>query len=234
MIFDWSGTLVNDLPAVWEATNAVFRRAGAPELTLDEFRREFCLPFVRFYKRRLSHVDMAQLEEWFHDAFRRVQAKIRPIPRAREFVEFCRRRGAKTLLLSSAHPAHFEDQARAAGFEGLLDHCYVGVRDKRDRIGRILKEHNAKPSETMFVGDMEHDIETARAGGVCACAVLTGYNHTDQLVAARPDLIVEHLGELQQLLDQADMDFERARALHQSKRASGMGAGSRPDPSDPV
>jgi len=64
--------------------------------------------------------------------------------------------------------------------------------------------------------------------------VLTGYNHTDQLVAARPDLIVEHLGELQQLLDQADMDFERARALHQSKRASGMGAGSRPDPSDPA
>ena len=30
VIFDWSGTLVDDLPAVWHATNHVFRNAGVP------------------------------------------------------------------------------------------------------------------------------------------------------------------------------------------------------------
>ncbi len=43
---------------------------------------------------------------------------------------------------------------------------------------------------------MEHDIETAKHGGVHSCAVLTGYNTLEQLRAAKPDLIVEHLGEL--------------------------------------
>jgi ADP-ribose pyrophosphatase YjhB (NUDIX family) len=49
---------------------------------------------------------------------------------------------------------------------------------------------------------MEHDIETARHGGVHSCAVLTGYNTLDQLRRAKPDLIVEHLRELRDLLQQ--------------------------------
>src|SRR5438270_555917 len=38
IIFDWSGTLVDDLPAVWKATNSVFVQAQCPELTLEQFR----------------------------------------------------------------------------------------------------------------------------------------------------------------------------------------------------
>ena len=38
IIFDWSGTLVDDLPAVLRATNHVFRQAGREELSLDQFR----------------------------------------------------------------------------------------------------------------------------------------------------------------------------------------------------
>ena len=41
IIFDWSGTLVDDLPAVWQATNFVLAQAGRPEMTLAEFRAEF-------------------------------------------------------------------------------------------------------------------------------------------------------------------------------------------------
>jgi ADP-ribose pyrophosphatase YjhB (NUDIX family) len=47
---------------------------------------------------------------------------------------------------------------------------------------------------------MQHDIETARHGGIHSCAVLTGYNTLEQLRAAEPDLIVEHLAELRGVL----------------------------------
>jgi len=45
IIFDWSGTLVNDLPAVWEATNYVLVQGEREEMSLEQFRAEFCLPF---------------------------------------------------------------------------------------------------------------------------------------------------------------------------------------------
>jgi phosphoglycolate phosphatase len=44
IIFDWSGTLVDDLPVVLEATNAVMREFGRKDLTRDDFRGGFAFP----------------------------------------------------------------------------------------------------------------------------------------------------------------------------------------------
>jgi phosphoglycolate phosphatase len=71
-----------------------------------------------------------------------------------------------------------------------------------------------RPGETLFIGDMEHDIETARHGGVHSCAVLTGYNTVEQLRAAKPDLIVEHLSELRDVLEKNDFRLGKPARPH--------------------
>ncbi len=200
IIFDWSGTLVNDLPAVLHATNHVFRQAGVPEISLETFRAEFVLPFKGFYDRYVPNVPMAQLEEWFHTRFNEVQSSVEELPHARNFLEFCRVQKIKTFALSTIHPEHFKEQTRKNGFDQYLDHPYLGIWDKRTRIKEIITEHALNPKETLFIGDMQHDVETARHGGVWSCAVLTGFNRLGQLRESNPDLIVEHLGELQDLL----------------------------------
>jgi len=199
---------VDDLPAVWRATNHVFRQAGVPELTLDEFRSEFSLPFKRFYERYVGHVALPQLEEWFHGSFREVQHLTREIPHAREFLQFCRERRLRTFLLSTVHRDHFAAQSAANGFDRFLEHPYIEVWDKRTKILEILEKHGLSAAETMFIGDMQHDIETARHGGIHSCAVLTGYNRLEQLRASEPDLIVEHLGELQEILEHNRLELK--------------------------
>ncbi len=201
VIFDWSGTLVDDLPAVWHATNYVLAQAEREQVTLEQFRAEFCLPFKKFYDRHVPHVPLPQLEVWFHGAFRQAQDSVVALPHAREFLEFCRRRGLRTFLLSAVHEDHFKVQAATTGFGEYLERSYVGVLDKRKMIHLILEENKLQTGETIFIGDMQHDIDTARHGGVGSCAVLTGYNSLQQLRASEPDLIVEHLGELQAVLE---------------------------------
>jgi len=210
IIFDWSGTLVDDLPAVWKATNYVLVQAQRQELTLDEFRAEFCLPFTLFYDRHIPHIPLPQLEEWFHSHFRQVQDSVCELPHAREFLEFCRARKLRTFLLSTVHRDHFAVQVEVTGFGQFLDKPYVNVWDKRKKIHEILEENGLVAEETLFVGDMEHDIETARHGGVHSCAVLTGYNTLEQLRIAQPEMIVEHLGELQDILEQNDLCLKPA------------------------
>ena len=204
MIFDWSGTLVDDLPAVLEASNHVFRQAGVPELSRDEFCAEFCLPFKRFYDRYVPHVPLPQLETWFHAAFRQAQHRVGALPHALEFLEFCRDRGLRTFVLSSVHRDYYAAQAASTGFGEFIEHPYVEVWDKTEKIHSLLAEHGLDPRATLFIGDMEHDVATARHGGVRSCAVLTGYNSVPQLRASGPDLIVEHLGELREILSRHD------------------------------
>jgi ADP-ribose pyrophosphatase YjhB (NUDIX family) len=125
----------------------------------------------------------------------------------------------RTFLLSTVHRDHFAVQAAVTGFQQYLEKAYLNVWDKREKIHEILEENSLAAPETLFVGDMQHDIETARHGGIHSCAVLTGYNTLEQLRAANPDLIVEHLGELRDILQQnhqqlnaAPKPFENAHA----------------------
>ena len=204
IIFDWSGTLVDDLPAVLQASNFVLTQAGKTEMTLEEFRAEFSLPFTNFYNRHTPNVPMPQLEKWFHAEFKRAQGAVRELPHARAFLEFCRDNRLRLFLLSSVHTDHFLVQSDVTGFGAFLERPYTGVWDKSEKIHEILRENRLTPDETLFIGDMQHDIETARHGGVHSCAVLTGYNTLQQLRGSKPDLIVEHLSELRDILEKND------------------------------
>jgi len=200
IIFDWSGTLVDDLPAVFAATNHVFDLCGLPPLTLDRFRAEFCLPFQDFYARFLPRVPLPELEQAFHAHFLRQRHAVHELPHARDFLAFCRDRAIRSFVLSTIRPDYYAAQTAANGFDQFIERAYLAVLDKRAKIAEVLAANQLAPAETLFVGDMQHDIETARHGGVFSCAVLTGYNRLEQLRASRPDLIVEHLGELREIL----------------------------------
>lgn len=204
VIFDWSGTLVDDLPAVWQSINHLFEQAGVPPMTLDRFRDEFELPARRFFARHLVGVEgisEAQMQRWFAERFHQLEHTVTALPHARDFLEFCRANGLRTFVLSAVPAPAFHRQAAATGLAEYLQHHCLGADDKRDLIAGLLAEHGLRPEETVFVGDMHHDLETARHGGIAGIGVLTGYNRVAQLRAARPELVVEHLGELRAVLE---------------------------------
>jgi ADP-ribose pyrophosphatase YjhB (NUDIX family) len=115
-------------------------------------------------------------------------------------------------LLSSIHRDHFKQHSEITRLAPFIERAYVDVRDKCRRIHDVLKENRLDPRETLFIGDMQHDIEAARHGGVHSVAVLTGFNDLARLRAAKPDLIVEHLGELREMLVNGGCKFSPGRS----------------------
>lgn len=208
VIFDWSGTLVDDLPAVWAASNHCFIKAGVEPLSLERFRAEFQLPIKGFYQRYAGHVAPAQLEHWFNEKFSVIHNDVTPQPHALDLLQFCREQRLRTFVLSALPEQHYTVQGAATGFAALVEKVYLGVRDKRERIHVVLAENGLNPDETIFVGDMQHDVDAAHAGGIRSVVVLTGYNNLAQLRESEPDLIVEHLGELQRRLQANELRLE--------------------------
>jgi phosphoglycolate phosphatase len=192
--------LVNDLPPVFHTTNHVFATFGLPALTLDEFRRDFCLPVRRFYEDRIPLVPQAELERVFLAEFHRRQDEITVLPHTLEFLEYCRTADMGVFIASTVDPVTYSRQAHRFGVDRYVTRPYIGIEDKTQKIHHILDENAIRPEAAVFVGDMEHDIAAGKAGGVRTCAVLTGYNHFEKLSAAQPDWICEHLGQLQERL----------------------------------
>ena len=200
LIFDWSGTLVDDLGPVIEATNEVLGKYDLPPLDREGFRRRFRLPYREFYTEILPHVPLEELEAHFRPAFDAAVTPVTVLPHAREKLEWCAALGIRTFVLTSMDADAFERQMDDFGFRELFEATYAGVLDKREVIHRILETHGLDPAETAFIGDMTHDVETARHGGISSIAVLTGYNHPEILARVRPDLTVPDLGVLRALL----------------------------------
>jgi phosphoglycolate phosphatase len=201
LLLDWSGTLVDDMPPVIGATNYVLEHFGKPPLTRDEFRRHFRLPFTEFYEEFLPDVPLIELDALFHRRFVEIQDEVAPLPGLYEFLDFCRASGRRLFLLSSMKQEHFDVQSEKLGLRDYFEHPYAGVIDKRAKIGHVLETHGLDRGETAFVGDMIHDVETARHGGVMSIAVLTGYDSVEKLLPSKPDVVVSSLHELRRLLE---------------------------------
>ncbi len=200
LLLDWSGTLADDLGPVLKATNAIFREYGRDELSREAFRTHFRLPFSGFYAEHLPEAALEGLEPLYEKFFSGLHDEVELLPGAREFLQFCERSGRRIFLLSTIKPSHFAAQAGRLGVSDAFEHAYVGIMDKREKIREILAVHGLDPAETAFVGDMVHDIETARHGGVLGIAVLTGFDSLEKLAPAQPDVIVTGLPALQKLL----------------------------------
>ncbi len=201
IIFDWSGTLVDDLPPVLDATNRVLAVYGLPPLDREAFRQRFRLPYREFYEEMLPAVPLAKLEVHFRRAFSGSLEKVTVLPHAREKLEWCRRRGIRCFVLTSMDSDAFHGQLEEFGLGPYFEATYSGVLDKREVILEIIERHALLPSQTAFVGDMTHDVETAHHAQLTSVAVLTGYTHAGALALARPHLTVQDLDGLRRLME---------------------------------
>jgi phosphoglycolate phosphatase-like HAD superfamily hydrolase len=73
LVWDWNGTLLDDLALVVAATNASLALAGGPPITAEEHRRDFRRPIEAYYAgvlgRPLGADEFVGLDRTFHDAY---------------------------------------------------------------------------------------------------------------------------------------------------------------------
>ena len=212
LIFDWSGTLCDDLALTLEATNYVLAQYGLPALTREQFRNEFQLPYPDYYARKTPEARLVDLEKHYRHAFDNAVTQVRIIPHAKEFLDFCVSRGIRCFILTSMDPRAFDEQARYLGLKDYFEHIHSGVRNKEEYIYNLLKQHSLNPADTAFIGDMQHDINAAHSAGLIGIGVLTGYNNAAQLDVSHPDLTVPHLGALQSLMERGGIGSARPAA----------------------
>ncbi len=200
LIFDWSGTLGDDMALTIEATNYVLAQYGLPALNRTQFRAEFQLPYPDYYAWKTPGAKLEDLERFYRYAFDHSSTPVTLIPHAMEFMQWCRAQGIRCFALTSMDSKAFDEQCSTLGIKPFFEGIHSGIHNKEHYIGTLMAQHGLIPAETAFIGDMQHDIRAAHCVGITGIGVLTGYNNPTQLAEAEPDLIVPHLAALRDLL----------------------------------
>jgi len=214
-IFDWSGTLVDDMGLVICATNYVLNKYDKPEMDRETFRQEFCLPYENFYHKHLPGADMEVVEADFRYAFGNAEEKVTVLPHAIEFLDVLKAKGCKLYILSSMCEKAFGEQVVELEMDSYFEQTYAGVLDKREVIGEMMQIHGMEQGDTVFVGDMTHDVDTAHYAGIMSVGVLTGYNHAPVLAESEPSIMVKDLSLLDEMIDSREVseDVVKIRGL---------------------
>jgi uncharacterized protein len=126
------------------------------------------------------------------------------LPGAAEALQSVRRAGGRTLVVSAKVQHALDHVLAETGLAPLVD-VSVGGR-YADGKGEVLRRHRA----TAYVGDHPGDVVAARTGGAASVVVPTGPHHADELLAARPDVLLEDLRRFPGWLDGHVLDLRLA------------------------
>ena len=114
--------------------------------------------------------------------------KTAPYPGIEDLLRSLRARGVKTGIISNK-PDSAVQPLYETFFSDTMDIAVgerAGIRRKPapDTVLDAMERLGAKPEQTLYVGDTEVDLETARRAGVDCAAVTWGFRDPDQLIAA--------------------------------------------------
>ena len=102
IIFNWAGTLVNDFLPNYAAVMNVFEEIGLNPISFKEFKREFTVPVVDFYKKYDSNPDMEKAHKLFLKEIKEV-GEPQLFPDAKRVLEYLQNKGINMAVLT-AHP----------------------------------------------------------------------------------------------------------------------------------
>ncbi len=199
IIFDWSGTLSDDLIPVYTATMRVFKKLGLKILTLEEFKEEFILPYMKFYHKFKKDVTKDEVDKLYLPEINSV-GEPKLFPRAKDILEFLKNKGVKAALLSTHPEEKLNKEIRNYGLQQLFIDVNGSIYDKVEAILEIMKKNEFKSIETAYVGDMVHDIKAGKRAKTITVAVSWGYQSKEKLLAEGPDFFIEDLDKLKNII----------------------------------
>jgi phosphoglycolate phosphatase len=202
VVFDLDGTLIDSYPAIAASVNFVRAEHGLAPLSVAEVKQHV----GRGPDYLLSHTVAGYVKEIDQARYRQHHPTVMfelttLLPGAAEVLRALHEAGKRVGLCSNKPRPFSCELLRHLGVAGYFD-VVLGPEDVAqpkpapDMLLTALARLGLPADRVLYVGDMTVDIETARAAGVAVWTVPTGSDPRPKLAAARPDRLLNYLGDL--------------------------------------
>lgn len=209
IIFDLDGTLLNTLADLAAATNHALAEHKLPQRTTDEVRRFVGNGIRKLIERAVPANTPAELREEVFASFNRYYKQhcadsTRPYEGVPQLLQQLRTAGCRTAIVSNK--ADYGVQALAKQyFDGQLDaacgeRAGIAKKPAPDMLLAIMQQLKAEPASTIYIGDSDTDLDTARNAGVACIGACWGFRGRAFLEAHGAKLLAENVGDIWELI----------------------------------
>ena len=206
VVFDLDGTLLNTLDDLTDATNAALTRVGLPSRTRDEVRAFVGNGIAKLIERAVGETGKLYQAEALAE-FKRYYAvhcadKTAPYEGILSLLQTLQEKGVQTAVVSNKADFAVKSLAKTY-FDGLLltavgENEAEGIRKKPapDSLLAVMEQLSATAETTVYVGDSDVDIQTAKNAGVECICVTWGFRDKAFLLEEGGRLFVDTPAEI--------------------------------------
>jgi len=215
VLIDLDGTLVDSVPDLAYAADAMMRDLGLSERGEDAVRNWVGNGVERLVKRTLTNElhaepDLALFEKGFpifYEYYLASNGKYSQLyPGVEEGLAWLKKKDYSIGCVTNKAESFTLPLLEA---KGILN--YFGIVVSGDTLPQkkpdpapllhAAKFFNVSSEQSLMLGDSQHDVKAARSAGFDVVAVSYGYNHGVDIRDASPDAVIDSFVELENLLE---------------------------------
>jgi phosphoglycolate phosphatase len=208
IIWDWNGTLLNDLKFCIDCMNKLLVKRGLAELTAEKYHEIFTFPVINYYT--LLGFDFTR-EEFKIPAEEFIVHYNQGLPlqplhdHAEEILDYFYTRGISQYIVSAMQHESLSQSVLQQGISTYFNKIY-GIADnlahgKSSLIRQMIQQENIAPGNSLLIGDTLHDAEVAKENGIRCILIANGHQSRERLIVSGFP-VIDSLEELQQFITQ--------------------------------
>ena len=196
IVWDWNGTLLDDLGLVVRATNKSLEGFTDKRFSVGTYRGMFRRPVRAFHEqfigRQFSDVEWADIDVLYHAAYSALEGQTRLAPGAADALALGEQQGLSQSLLSMSEQSRLIDQVAR---HGLKDYFTVTQgkcepwedHSKVEALAGHLDWIGVDGEKAVVIGDTVDDALSARTvGAACVLVTQSAFQLERELALAAP------------------------------------------------
>ena len=202
VIWDWNGTLLNDITASLASVNDMLERRKMAKIDVDRYRECIGIPIKVFYEQvfELEKEDYPALLAEYNEGYLKHLSDCSLTDGTLKALEHFRSRGIKQAVVSSSNNIQLQQNVKKYGiseyFEAILGSADYLAGSKIDRARAYLEASESEKFSVLVVGDLVHDAEMAAEIGADCVLLRSGHEIPTKLKNTKMEII----GNLEELI----------------------------------
>lgn len=188
VIWDFNGTLIDDLDHVVHSVNVQLSERELPQLTKESYRSIFGFPVEDYYRRVGFNLETESMADLSSEFFSTYGPGLKNCPLHDQVIETLQRFKSiklRQFVLSAMEEKMLRSMIEHLGIDSYFDGVYGLAHLEGDsKISRghdLLKDFNIEPRTALLIGDTDHDAEVAEALNLSAALVTLGHQSEERL-----------------------------------------------------
>ena len=189
IIWDWNGTLLNDVEWCREIVNIMLGKRNLQTLnSIEAYYKVFGFPVIDYYRRVGFDFDKEPFEvlaEEYIELYHERECRMSLFKDAKDVLANLNEKGISQIILSASEQEMLNSQVKQFDIDSYFDEV-LGISNiyaaSKIDIGKAYIER-IKPQKAILIGDTIHDKEVADALGVDCMLIANGHQNKGALIS---------------------------------------------------